>query len=134
MARSTHTAPRTHGLGLAAATAVLLAVLTALLSPPAHGSPHVPDGAVLASGPLQASSGPCADDGHSAVYSAAARSHRDTTSERRSLPTLATLAPCCTADSPPQSTFPPLPALRPPASTHPADCHPMRAPPPPPGA
>lgn len=133
MARSTHTVPRRGGLGPAAMIAVLLAVLTALLSPPTHGSPHVPDGAVLASGALQAGSGPYADDGHSALHSVAARSPRDTTGERPSPPAPATRAPRCTADSPPQFASSPLPATRLPASTQPADCHPLRAPPPLPG-
>lgn len=132
MARSTHTVPRAGGLGPAALLiAALLALLATLFSPPATGSthPHVPDDAALTSATMRAYNGPHTDDGHPA----AARCHRDTIGERPSPPVPATLTPCCTADSPPHSTSMPLPAVRPPAPAQTADCHPTRAPPPPPG-
>lgn len=135
MARTTHTAPRAGGIGPAAAIAALLAVLAALLSPSTHGSTRsgVPDTAVVASGALLAGSGPYADDGRFATDSAAVRSHRDAPGERPSPPAPATLAPYCTAVSPPQAASSPLSVLRPPVAAQPADCHQMRAPPPPTG-
>ncbi|MFC9915706.1 hypothetical protein [Streptomyces sp. NPDC127197] len=134
MARSSHTVPCARGLGPAAVIAVLLAVLTAQLSPPAHGStpPGRPDG-VAAPAAVQAGSGCCsADDGHPAVCSAAARIERDTPGEHPS-PSPATLALGHMTDSPPRSTSTPPTAVRPSASAQPTDRHRMRAPPQRPG-
>ncbi|MEK0098454.1 hypothetical protein WDA79_08075 [Streptomyces sp. A475] len=132
MARSTHTVPHAGGIGPAALIAALLALLAALLSPPATAGtrPHVlPDDAARTSVAMRADSGPHTDDGRPA----AARCHRDTTGERPSPPAPATLTRRCTADGPPRSTSTPLPAQSPPAPAQTADRHPTRAPPPPPG-
>ncbi|MBV7699500.1 hypothetical protein [Streptomyces sp. TRM70350] len=133
MARSLHTVPRAGGLGPAAVIAVLLAVLTALLNSPAHGSTYLTYGAAPTSGAAQTGSEPYADDGHSAVRNTLVRSQRDTPGERLSPSATATLTSYCGAHSPPSCARTPLLAANPPASLRPADRHQGRAPPPAPG-
>ena len=134
MTRSAHTAPSGGGLGPAAMIAVLLAVLGALLAPSAYGvtAPPLPYGAALVSGAAQADSGLHADD-EAAGCGAAARGHRDTTGERPVLPAHAILVPRYWADRPRPFVSTLLSQVRPPSHAQSADCHPLRAPPPPPG-
>lgn len=132
MTRSVHTVPRPGGLSRAAMTAVLLAVLTALLHPPSYGSlaPHMPAGPAPASGAVQAGSGPRADDGHAAVRTTLVRSPRDLTGER---PSTAAPTSYCKPSGPPSSTRVALPAASPPVRPLSVDRHQGRAPPPVPG-
>ncbi|MFF5481012.1 hypothetical protein ACFY5C_27310 [Streptomyces sp. NPDC012935] len=133
MARSLHAVPRAGGIGPAAVIAVLLAVLTILLGPPAHGSTYLSDGVAPASGAVWASSGPYADDGHAAVCNALVRAPRDTPAERSAPPVTAALTSDCGAHIPPSpARLNPL-AASPPASPYPASRHQGRAPPPRPG-
>ncbi|MFI0087183.1 hypothetical protein [Streptomyces bobili] len=105
----------------------LLVVLTSLLAPPAYDGFHTTVDTVSVT--AQASGAPGADDAQPAVRTAAVRVHGELPAP--SAP--ATLVPRHPADVLPPGI--PAPPTAVPASVRPrpADGHPLRAPPPPPG-
>jgi hypothetical protein len=135
MARTSHTVPRTGGLGPASVViAVLLVVLTAWLHPLSYGSPqlHATDSAVSVSGAVQID-GPRADDAHSAVCAAPVRSSRDVPVDRLTAPLTAVLTSHGRPCDPPWSACGDTRAVRLPCHPHLLDRHQDRAPPPLPG-
>lgn len=112
----------------AALLVALLVALTSFLAPPAYDSFRTPD-TVSVSVSAQASGAPGADDAQPAVRTAAVRVH----GEIPAPPAPATLVPRHPADVLPPGI--PAPPTAVPASVRPrpADGHPLRAPPPPPG-
>ncbi|MGV9939621.1 hypothetical protein [Streptomyces sp. NPDC003401] len=114
----------------AALLTALLVVLTTLLTPAAHDGPrlhpHAPHGV---SAGVEAGGAPVADDAPPAVRTAAARVHGDLPAP----PALAGLDPRDPAGTASPGTPAPRTAVLPPVRPRPADGHPLRAPPPPPG-
>jgi hypothetical protein len=129
MTRSARPVPR-PGATAGALLVALLIVLTSLLAPAAYDSFHTPDTvSVSVAVSAQASGAPGADDAQPAVRTAAVRVH----GELPAPPAPATLVPRHPADVLPPGI--PAPPTAVPASVRPrpADGHPLRAPPPPPG-
>ncbi|MEU0119201.1 hypothetical protein ABZ137_37355 [Streptomyces bobili] len=129
----THSAPRPASRPTATAAALLVAllvVLTSFLAPPAYDSFHTPDTlSVSVSVSAQASGASGADDAQPAVRTAAVRVHGDLPVP----PAPATLVPRHPADLLPPGIPAPPTALPSSVRPRPADGHPLRAPPPPPG-
>ncbi|MEU8652330.1 hypothetical protein [Streptomyces sp. NPDC048737] len=112
----------------AALLAALLVVLAALLVPAAHHGPH-PHAPHSVSGGVEAGGAPVADDAPPAVRTAAARVHGDLLAP----PHPAGPTPRDPADTASPGTPAPPTAVPAPVRPRPADGHPLRAPPPPPG-
>ncbi|MFE5190370.1 hypothetical protein [Streptomyces sp. NPDC056628] len=117
MARTARAVPRAAG-----PVAVLLAVLLALLSPPAHSAPRPSPASPATSG------APSADDGHDHVRPAVVRGQGDASAERPAPP--AVPAARCAPHRAPSPARTPLGAAAAPERTHPGNAHHRRAPPP----
>ncbi|MDX3527301.1 hypothetical protein P1P75_12830 [Streptomyces sp. ID05-39B] len=129
MTRATRPGPR-PGATAAALLVALLVALTSLLAPPAYDGFHTPDtvtGSVSVS--ARASGAPAADDAQPAVRTAAVRVHGDLPAP----PAPATLVPRHPAELLPPGIPAPPTAVPLSVRPRPADGHPLRAPPLPPG-
>ncbi|MEV4228672.1 hypothetical protein AB0J81_16535 [Streptomyces bobili] len=125
MTRSARPVPR-PGATAAALLVALLVALTSLLAPPAYdGFPTTAD---TVSVTARASGAAAADDAQPAVRTAAVRVHGDPAP-----PAPATLLPRHPAELLPSGIPAPPTAVPPSVRPRPADGHPLRAPPLPPG-
>ncbi|MEU6532867.1 hypothetical protein ABZ869_27175 [Streptomyces sp. NPDC046928] len=116
MARTARVVPRAAG-----PVAVLLAVLLALLSPPAHAGPHPSPTSSAAGG------APSVDDGHDHVRPAVVRGQGDAPAERPAPPAVPTARSAPHRE--PSYACTPLRAAAVPRHAHPGHDHHRRAPP-----